>query len=140
MAYIVSKFRSFIGLYKNLWNLALGNIIAYTGAKVSPYDTGSANTLGSTSVTATTGTITTAEAGELIVAMTSAGISIMLLLLMLQLIRQPLLVQRILKLLLLMGHGLNVQIIVQLLVLMEDWLLLMRSDKMQVRQALYRRH
>jgi len=56
---------------------ASGAIIAYTGAKGTTLadcqDTHSSNTLGSASVTATTGTITTAEANELIVAMTSAG-------------------------------------------------------------------
>jgi hypothetical protein len=55
-------------------NVAQGVIIAYTGGHASaPFDTGTANTLGSASVTVTTGTFSTAEAGELIVAMTSAG-------------------------------------------------------------------
>jgi hypothetical protein len=55
-------------------DVATGRIIAYTGGHPSaPYDTGSANTLGANSATVTTGTITTAEAGELLVAMTSAG-------------------------------------------------------------------
>jgi hypothetical protein len=54
-------------------DMATGRIIAYTGAKASPFDTGSANTLGSASATVTTGTITTAEPGELIVAMVSCG-------------------------------------------------------------------
>ncbi len=54
-------------------DLALGRIISYSGGRLSPYDTGSANTLAVSSVTATTGTFNTAAAGELIVAMTSAG-------------------------------------------------------------------
>jgi hypothetical protein len=55
-------------------DVAQSYILAYTGGHAStPYDTGSANTLGSASATATTGTITTAEAGELIVAMSSHG-------------------------------------------------------------------
>lgn len=54
-------------------DMATGRIIAYTGAKPAPYDTGSANTLAVASATVTTATITTAEANELIVAMTSAG-------------------------------------------------------------------
>lgn len=55
-------------------DVAIAHCIAYTGGHASaPYDTGSANTLGSASTTVTTGTISTAEAGELIVAMTSAG-------------------------------------------------------------------
>lgn len=58
---------------RTLGNVALGRIIAYSGAQASPYDTGSANTAASSSATVTTGTITTATAGELIVAMTSAG-------------------------------------------------------------------
>jgi|SRR3989344_885625 len=53
---------------------AIGRIIAYSGVnQSSPYDTGSANTLSSASTTVTTGTITTAEPGELIVAMMSGG-------------------------------------------------------------------
>jgi hypothetical protein len=55
-------------------DVAQGQILSYTGGHASaPFDTGSANTLASASVTATTGTITTAEAGELIVAMVSCG-------------------------------------------------------------------
>ena len=54
-------------------DLGHGRIIAYSGATATPLDTSSSNTLGASSVTATTGTITTAEANELIVAMTSAG-------------------------------------------------------------------
>lgn len=55
-------------------NVAQGCIIAYTGGHPSaPFDTGSANTLGSASTTVTTAGFNTAEAGELIVAMTSAG-------------------------------------------------------------------
>lgn len=55
-------------------DVARGCLIAYSGGHASaPYDTGSANTLGAASVTVTTGTITTAEAGELIVAMMAGG-------------------------------------------------------------------
>ncbi len=55
-------------------DVVLARIISYSGVNISsPYDTGSANTLGSASATVTTGTFSTAEAGELIVAMTSAG-------------------------------------------------------------------
>jgi hypothetical protein len=55
-------------------DLAQGCIIAYTGGHAStPFDTGTANTLGAASATVTTGTFNTAEAGELIVAMVSCG-------------------------------------------------------------------
>jgi hypothetical protein len=55
-------------------DVAQGRIIAYSGGHASaPYDTGSSNTRTSGNVSAFTGTITTAEAGELIVAMVSAG-------------------------------------------------------------------
>jgi hypothetical protein len=55
-------------------DVALGRIIAYSGVqRTSPYDTGSANTLAVSSVTATTGTFSTALANELIVAMAVAG-------------------------------------------------------------------
>jgi hypothetical protein len=54
-------------------DVAQGRILAYSGATASPFDAGTANTLGSASTTVTTGTITTAEANELIVAMVSAG-------------------------------------------------------------------
>lgn len=54
-------------------DVAQGRIMAYSGGHASPFDTGSANTLGSASVTVTTGTITTAEDGELIIAMVSCG-------------------------------------------------------------------
>src|SRR3990172_10238758 len=54
-------------------DVAQGRIIAYSGGHATPFDTGSGNTLGSTSTTYTTGTITTAEANELIVALHSAG-------------------------------------------------------------------
>jgi hypothetical protein len=54
--------------------VAMGRIIAYSGGHASaPHDTGSSNTLASASATATTGTISTAEAGELLVAMTACG-------------------------------------------------------------------
>lgn len=48
-------------------------VISYTGASPTPFDTGSANTLAVASQTNTTGTITTAQAGELLVALSSAG-------------------------------------------------------------------
>lgn len=55
-------------------NLALANVYAYRGVNTTtPYDTGSANTLAADSATATTGTFTTAEDDELIVAMVSGG-------------------------------------------------------------------
>lgn len=55
-------------------NVARGCIIAYSGGHASaPFDTSSSNTLAIGSATVTTGSITTAEAGELIVAMTAAG-------------------------------------------------------------------
>jgi hypothetical protein len=55
-------------------DVAQGRIIAYSGGHASaPYDTGSSNTRTSGNVSAFTDTITTAEAGELIVAMVSAG-------------------------------------------------------------------
>jgi hypothetical protein len=55
-------------------DVASGRIIAYEGGHASaPFDTGTANTLGAASATVTTGTLTTAEAGELIVAMVSCG-------------------------------------------------------------------
>jgi hypothetical protein len=54
-------------------DMATGRIIAYEGAAASPFDTGTANTLGAASATVTTGTFSTAEAGELIVAMVSYG-------------------------------------------------------------------
>ncbi|HKX84566.1 MAG TPA: hypothetical protein VJL58_10140, partial [Pyrinomonadaceae bacterium] len=55
-------------------DVAQGRIIAYSGGHpTAPFDAGTANTLGSASATVTTGSINTAEAGELIVAMTSAG-------------------------------------------------------------------
>jgi hypothetical protein len=54
-------------------NVGHGRIIAYEGGAASPLDVSSSNTLASASATATTGTITTAEAGELIVAMTACG-------------------------------------------------------------------
>lgn len=55
-------------------NVAQGRIFGYSGnQRTSPFDTGSANTLAVASATVTTGTITTALANELIVAMTSAG-------------------------------------------------------------------
>jgi hypothetical protein len=56
-------------------NVARGAIVSYgPGASTTAiYDTGSANTLGVGATTATTGTITTAVAGELIVAMLAAG-------------------------------------------------------------------
>jgi hypothetical protein len=55
-------------------DMATGRIIAYAGGHAStPFDTGTANTLGAASATVTTGTLTTAEAGELIVAMVSYG-------------------------------------------------------------------
>ena len=55
-------------------DVALGRIVAYRGNHATtPLDTGSANTLATASATATTGTITTAEAEELIVAFCSPG-------------------------------------------------------------------
>lgn len=54
-------------------DVAQGRIIAYAGGHATPFDVGSANTLAVASATVTTGTITTAEAGELIVAMVSCG-------------------------------------------------------------------
>lgn len=55
-------------------NVALARVYAYRGVNTTtPYDTGSANTLGADSATATTGTFTTAEDDELIVAMVSGG-------------------------------------------------------------------
>ena len=54
-------------------DVALGRIIAYSGGDASPFDVGSANTLAVASVTATTGSLTTAEDGELIVAMCAMG-------------------------------------------------------------------
>jgi len=54
-------------------DVARGTVVCYRGNHATPYDTGSANTLGATSVTVTTGTITTAEANELIVAMGAGG-------------------------------------------------------------------
>jgi hypothetical protein len=54
-------------------NVARGCIVSYSGTDATPYDTGSANTLAVASATVTTGTITTAAAGELIVAMLAGG-------------------------------------------------------------------
>jgi len=54
-------------------DVALVRVVSYSGGSATPYDTGSGSTLGALGNTATTGTITTAEAGELIVAMTSSG-------------------------------------------------------------------
>jgi hypothetical protein len=54
-------------------DIAQGRLLCYTGATAAPFDVGTANTLASASATVTTATFTTAEANELIVAMTSAG-------------------------------------------------------------------
>jgi hypothetical protein len=54
-------------------NVAIGRVLCYRGNHSAPYDTGSANTLAANSATVTTGTITTAEAGELIVAMAAGA-------------------------------------------------------------------
>lgn len=56
-------------------DVVLARVISYTpsAGTVPVYDTGSANTLALASVTGTTGTITTAKASELIVAMASGG-------------------------------------------------------------------
>ena len=55
-------------------DLALGRIVAYRGNHATaPLDTGSSNTLAVANATATTATITTAEAEELIVAFCSPG-------------------------------------------------------------------
>lgn len=55
-------------------DVAIAGLSIYTGGHAStPYDTGTANTLGANSATVTTGTFNTAEDGELIVAMTAAG-------------------------------------------------------------------
>lgn len=54
-------------------DVAQGQIIAYSGGHATPYDTGSANTLAVANAQPTTTTFNTAEAGELIVAMTSMG-------------------------------------------------------------------
>jgi len=54
-------------------DVVLARVISYSGAKPHPLDTGSSNTLAVASGTVTTGTITTAEAGELLVAMGSGG-------------------------------------------------------------------
>jgi hypothetical protein len=55
-------------------DVAIGLIIAYTGGHATtPYDTGSAATAGALSVAVSTAGFNTAEAGELIVAMTAAG-------------------------------------------------------------------
>lgn len=48
-------------------------IVSYTGALATPFDAGTANTLAVASATNTTATITTAQAGELVVACSSAG-------------------------------------------------------------------
>ncbi len=52
---------------RTLGDVAMGFLLVYRGSSATPYDTGSANTLAVASVTATTGTITTAENNELIV-------------------------------------------------------------------------
>jgi hypothetical protein len=50
-------------------DVALGTVIRYRGGHASaPFDTGSSATLGANSTTVTTASITTAEAGELLVA------------------------------------------------------------------------
>lgn len=49
-------------------DVALGHIVAYRGGHATPYDTGSANTMPSNSLTVTTPSLTTAEADELLVA------------------------------------------------------------------------
>ena len=54
-------------------SVAQGRIIAYSGGSATPYDTGSANTLAAAAFVVTTASITTAEAGELLVAMVSVG-------------------------------------------------------------------
>lgn len=55
-------------------DVAQGRILAYSGnQKPSPFDVGTANTLAVASATVTTGTFTTAQANELIVAMVSCG-------------------------------------------------------------------
>lgn len=54
-------------------DVAQGRIIAYTGASVTPYDTGAAATNPGASANVSVSAITTAEAGELVVAMVSCG-------------------------------------------------------------------
>lgn len=55
-------------------DVAQGRIISYSGGHATaPYDTGSANTLASAAIAITASSITTAEAGELLVAMASHG-------------------------------------------------------------------
>lgn len=74
MAYIVrGSSAPALTCTRTLGDVVLARIISYSGGSRFPYDTGSANTLGSASATATTGTITTAEANELLIAMTAAG-------------------------------------------------------------------
>jgi hypothetical protein len=74
MAYIVrgSSAPSYVFTRTN-GNVALGRVLCYRGNHATPYDTGTANTLAVASGTVTTGTFTTAEAGELIVAMGAGG-------------------------------------------------------------------
>jgi hypothetical protein len=55
-------------------DVAIGRIISYSGGdETAPYHTGTANTLAVASVTATTGSITTTQNGELLVAMAVSG-------------------------------------------------------------------
>jgi hypothetical protein len=69
MAYIVrGSSAPDLTFVRTAGDVALGRIVAYRGNTATPYDTGSANTLGANSATVTTGTITTAEHGELLVA------------------------------------------------------------------------
>jgi hypothetical protein len=58
---------------RTLGNVAEGRIIAYSGGHATPYDTGAAATAPSTSATISTTGFSTAEAGELLVAMVSCG-------------------------------------------------------------------
>jgi hypothetical protein len=69
MAYIVrGSSAPALTFTRTAGDVALGRIVAYRGNTATPYDTGSADTLGSNSATVTTASITTAEHGELLVA------------------------------------------------------------------------
>jgi len=54
-------------------DVAICRIVSYSGGAATPLDAATGATLGAVNITVTTASITTAEAGELIVAMTSGG-------------------------------------------------------------------
>lgn len=73
MAYIVRSGTPALTFTRTAGDQAGGAICAYRGNTPTPYDTGNANTLATTSVTATIPSLTTAEDNELLVAGVSSG-------------------------------------------------------------------